>query len=118
MTMPFKRRVSKERDTPITPQMVAVFDQMRRARGERRRQLHGELFDLYMAALSPHPRPWEWPLCIDPREDVNPYPPGTAAHLSWEPNLGAQEMWKLDQASCEARAARNGSGSTKHPPAA
>ena len=35
----------------------------------------------YMAALSPHPRPWEWPLCIDPREDVNPYPPGTAAHL-------------------------------------
>jgi len=107
--MPFKRRTNKTRDPVITPQMVAIFDRMRYARGERWDDLHSELWDCYQAALAPaRTRPWEWPLCIDPRADTNPYPQGSAAWLAWHPNERAREMWRaLDAASRAARAARS-----------
>src|SRR5262245_22941150 len=110
MTMPFKRRVSKERDPVITPAMIAIFDKMRYAGGQRYDDLHVELWDAYQAELSVRARgtkPWEWPLCIDPRDDTNPHPKGSAAWLAWQPNERAREMWKaLDQARREARAVR------------
>jgi hypothetical protein len=117
--VPFKRRISKQTDTPITPRMVAIFDKMRYAGGKRYDDLHDELWDLYQAELSARTgrtRPWEWPLCVNPAHDRNPYASGTPAHLSWKPDERAQDMWQmLVDASHEARAQRNGGGL---PPAA
>jgi hypothetical protein len=120
--MPFKRRVSKQTDTPITPRMISIFDRMRYASGKRYDDLHDEIWALYQAELSARTgrtRPWEWPLCVNPRFDLNPYPAGTPAHLSWQPDLRAQEMWQaLVDASREAREARRvpRNGSTDQPP--
>ena len=122
--MPFKRRVSKERDPVITPAMIAIFDKMRYAGGQRQNDLHGQLWDAYQSELSARTgrtKPWEWPLALDPRDDVNPYAPGTLAHLSWQPNERARTMWKtLLDASRQARetrtAARNGRLSNQPPP--
>jgi len=111
--MPFKRRVDKTRDPAITPAMLTIFDRMRYASGRRWWDLHGELFDHYMAALSPHPRPWQWPVTQSPREA-----------LEGGERPEALALWRaLDQASRAARAARradaarNGRG-RELPPAA
>jgi len=104
--MPGTKRtpVTRTPISPITPRMVELFDAMRRATGERRDRLHCDLFDTYMDALMPHPRPYEWPVCVDPRTDTNPYPPGTPAHASWQPDLRARRMWEmLADASRERR---------------
>jgi hypothetical protein len=105
--MPFKRRVNKQTDTPVTPAMVELFEGMKRCAdgGERWWELHGELWQLFNAALSPRPRPWQWPVVQSPRE---------AQAQGERPE--ALELWHaLDIASREARAQRNGGGL---PPAA
>src|SRR5262245_22511978 len=98
MTMPFKRRVDKSRDPTITPEMVSIFERMKRANGKRYDDLHGTLWDLYMAALAPRVRPWQWPVVQSPRE---------AEEEGERP--AALELWHaLNQASRETRALRNG----------
>src|SRR5262249_44979572 len=96
--MPYKRRADKHTDTPITPQMIAVFDKLRRARSEQQYDdLHGELWGAYQAELrarTGRTRPWEWPICVDPRYDENPYPHGTWPHANWQPNERARAMWR------------------------
>jgi len=100
--MPFKRRIDKTREPPITPRAVEIFDRMRRCNGERWWDLHSDLCDEL------HTKPWQWPCIEDPRE-ANPYPEGAPAHASWRPDREAQALWQtLDQASREARAARDG----------
>jgi hypothetical protein len=107
--VPYKRRLSKQTDTPITPRMVTIFDQWRRASGQRRDDLHGALWDLYMVACYPHPPVWQWPVVV---------PPGPAP----EHEAPAQELWEaLAQASREARAIRRparANGAIGTPPAA
>jgi hypothetical protein len=84
----------------ITPKAIELFRQYRRSYGKRSDDLHYALWEELRC------KPWEWPCCEDPRADVNPYPPGTPAHATWQPNLRAQEMWKqLDAASREAKKA-------------
>jgi len=104
--MPFKRRISKQTDMPITPRMIELFDAWRRASGERRDELHGDLWDAYMTALMPHPRPWQWP-CVRP--------PGPAPDY----DRPAQELYEaLAEASREARQARRfrANGAPHQPP--
>jgi hypothetical protein len=96
--MPFKRRIDKARDPVITPQMVTIFERMKRCNGKKWWALHGELFDQYQRALSPRTRPWQWPLVQSPRE---------AEQEGERP--AALELWRaLNDASREARATRNG----------
>jgi hypothetical protein len=119
--MPTNRTPIRRSSQPaITPQMIALFDRMQRARSqEQYDEAHGQLWDCYQMALRPRTRPWEWPLCVDPRDDVNPYPPGSNAYRSWQPNLRAQEMWKaLDAASREAKRAEREArkAATQQPP--
>ena len=97
--MPTKRTPIRRSSSPqITPQAVRLFEQLRRCRDvDRWRQLHSELCDEL------HTRPWQFP-CIEDPSTQNPYPPGTPAHLSWQPDREAQERWKaLAAASREAR---------------
>ena len=111
--MPTKRTPLRRSPSPmITPQAIQLFEKLRRCRSDERwSELHARLHDEL------HCRPWEWPCVEDPHTEY-PYPSFTNAHRSWRPNERAQQTWKvLDQASREARAARNG-GSTKLPPAA
>jgi hypothetical protein len=129
--MPGTRRIPIGRPplSVITPPMVAIFDRLRYAAfySDKWWALHGELWNAYQAELGARTgktRPWEWPLCVAAKDDANPYPVGTPAHLSWQPDFRAREMWEmLARASCEARearkarpAARNGR-STERPPA-
>lgn len=96
--MPFKRRVDKTREPPITPQMVSLFERMKRCNGARWWQLHGELWDAYQRSLSPRTKPWQWPVIQSPRE---------AEQEGERP--AALELWHtLNAASREARAVRNG----------
>ena len=103
--MPYKRRGgSKERESPITPRAIEIFDRMRRC-GYGSDMWWG-LHSMLSAEL--RCKPWDYP-CIAPPNERNPYPPGTPAHLSWRPDADAQALWQaLAQASREARAQRNG----------
>jgi hypothetical protein len=92
--------------------MVELFDKMKRCGdgSERWWALHGELWGLFNAALSPRVRPWQWPVVQSPRE----------AAAEGE-RSEALELWQaLDQASREQRAARraqrNGRDNTDQSP--
>ena len=50
-------------------------------------ELHGRLHDELRC------RPWEWP-CIQSPEAECPYPAGSPAAQSWQPNEKAQQMWQ------------------------
>ena len=93
----------------ITPTAIKLFEQMRRCRCtcspnsedcpgcKRWWDLHDHL------SHELHCKPWNFPAIEDPRTP-NPYPPGTHAHMTWEPDREAQEMWRaLDAASREVR---------------
>ena len=95
-SVPFKRRVSKQSDTPITPAMIRLFEAMRRCNGNRWDDLHGELFDRYCEACAPRPKVWQWPVVQSPAQ---------AAERGERP--AALALWQaLNEASREARAAR------------
>jgi hypothetical protein len=106
--MPFKRRIDKTRDPVITPPMVSLFEQMKRCSSNAKWwALHGKLWDLYQAALSPRTRPWQWPVIQSPREaeDEGERPEALA-------------LWRaLNDASREARRAQKAVNSTPVHPA-
>jgi len=108
--MPFKRRIDKTRESPITPRAIEIFDAMRRCNGDRWWQLHSELCDEL------HTPPYAWP-CVEHPGEANPYPADCAAHLSWQPDREAQALWRaLDAASREARLAARGNGGVSDQP--
>jgi hypothetical protein len=106
----------------ITPLAIQLFEEMRRldnlcmcpsidwggkywvrnecAACERWWELHSQLHDELQC------KPWHWPAIENPDVE-NPYPPGSAAHQRWKPNLRGQAMWRaLAAASREAKRAR------------
>jgi hypothetical protein len=103
--MPYKRRHGPtEREPKISARAIEIFDAMRRVNGDRWWDLHAEL------SVELKTKPWAYP-CVQSPNEPNPYPPGTAAHLSWRPDAEAVALWQaLAQASREARAVRNGGG--------
>jgi hypothetical protein len=128
--MPTKRLPIGRSPTPqITKRAIALFEQMRKLEracacppidwnGEywKRQQcasceqwwaLHSELCDELGC------QPWHWPAIENPLTQ-NPYPPGCAAYLSWQPNPGAQARWKaLARAALEAGRARRAAAKAK-----
>jgi len=113
--MPMKRRLSKQRDTHITPRAIEIFDAMRAIRCscdpddcntkcagcKRRDDLDEQLmFELKLTRVV-------YPTIEDPLVR-NPYPPGTHGHKTWQPDYEAQERWRaLEAASREARARKS-----------
>jgi hypothetical protein len=60
-------------------------------------KLHGRLHQELQC------RPWQWP-CVQPPDTEWPDPPGSPADQNWQPNGGAQQMWRLlELAAHEAR---------------
>jgi hypothetical protein len=57
-------------------------------------------------------RPWQWP-CVEPPDAENPYPEGSYAAARWQPNLEAQERWRLLKEAA-ARRSRSSSSSSRN----
>jgi hypothetical protein len=45
-------------------------------------------------------KPWQWP-CVEHPDSVAPYPTGSAAAKSWQPDLEAQALYRALAAACE-----------------
>jgi hypothetical protein len=103
--MPYKRKVSKEREFQITDAAVQLFDQMRRCRDEERWwELHHALSDELDC------RPWQFPCIQNPAEPLHP---------SLRPDPEARELWeRLAEASRDRRRAhrtRPNGGTSEQP---
>jgi hypothetical protein len=118
--MPMKRRFSKERDVVVTDTAVKTFEQMRQLSREctcaaidwageydKREQcsacrqwweLHSFLHKELKRKL------WQWP-CVENPSARSPYPKGSPADLAWQPDLEAQDVWRVLRAASKARRA-------------
>jgi hypothetical protein len=94
VSVPYKRRVSKERgEHQITNRAVDLFDQLRRARSE---ESWWELHHALSEELNCWP--WEFPCVEDPKAPL---------HSSLQPDLEARALWeRLAEASRDRRRAQ------------
>jgi hypothetical protein len=97
--MPGTKRIPIARtpSSPITPRAITLFEHWKRAGGDREADLEWALLEEL------HGRPWQWPFIADPRHNTNPYPVGSNAHRSWQPNLEAQQRWQQLEAALQER---------------
>jgi hypothetical protein len=72
--------------TPVPPEALDLFAEMRKCSGDRWWELHRRL-----AKLLPH-KPWDWPIVQDPDDPPN-----------WRPNESAQARWRELAALLEER---------------
>ena len=72
--------------TPVPPEALDLFVEMRKCSGDRWWDLHSRL-----AKLIPH-KPWDWPIVQNPDDPPN-----------WRPNDLAQARWRELAALVEER---------------